>query len=70
MSVRAHALRRITLAMWFAALLRGPSAAEVAAKRTGRRQRKNNKHPVEASLELGERAAAFLESCCGQERAA
>ena len=55
--------------MSFAALLRGPSAASGAAKRTRRRQHKYDKRTVEADIELGGRAAAFLQSIYGEERA-
>ena len=61
--------RHILLVMSFAALLRGPSAAGVPKQRTQRRQHKYDRHTVEASIELGERAATFLQSIYGQERA-
>ena len=59
----------VLLVMFFAALLRGPSADVVDATRTAKRQYKYEKRTVEASIELGGRAAAFLQSVYGQERA-
>ena len=54
--------------MSFAALLRGPSAADVGARLPAKRQYKYEKRPVEAHIELGERAATFLQSVYGQEQ--
>ena len=55
--------------MSFAALLRGPSPASGAAKRARRRQHKYDKRTVEADIELGGRAAAFLQSIWGEDQA-
>ena len=59
----------VLLVMSFAALLRGSRADDVGATRTAKRQYKYDKRSVEASIELGERAATFLQSVYGQERA-
>ena len=54
----------------FAALLRCPNAAGVAPVRAARQQHKYNKHTVESSIDLGERAATFISSEYGAELAA
>ena len=55
--------------MSFAALLRGPRAADVGARLPARRQYKYEKRQVEANIEHGERAATFIQSVYGQEQA-
>ena len=68
---RTSLLRRLSciiaslVSMSFASLLRGPAAPPP----TKRRQYKNDKCTVEAKLNFGERAATYLRSTCGQERA-
>ena len=59
----------VLLVKFFDALLRGPSADVVGATRTAKRQYKYEKCSVEAKIELGGRAATFLQSVYGQERA-
>ena len=55
--------------MSFAEFLRGPSPASGGAKKAQRRQHKYEKQSVEKNIELGGRAAAFLQSIWGEERA-
>ena len=61
---------RILVLISFAALLRGPKAAQGEEVRAPRRQHKYESQRVEASIALGERAATFLESLYGHERSA
>ena len=55
--------------MSFAELLRGPSPASGGAKKAQRRQHKYEKQSVEKNIELGGRAAAFLQFIWGEDKA-
>ena len=55
--------------MSFAEFLRGPSPASGGAKKAQRRQHKYEKQSVEKNIELGGRAAAFLQFIWGEDKA-
>jgi len=56
--------------MAYAALVRGPVAVGGHPVQSTRKQHKYDKRSVEASIELGQRVATFLESTYGHERSA
>ncbi len=55
--------------MAFHELARGAGAAEDAPRRAGIKQHKLEKHSVGSNIELGGRAAAFMETLYGREKA-
>ena len=60
---------RFLVLMAFHEMARSAGAAEAATIRAGKKQHKLDKHTVESNLEHGERAAAFMETLYGREKA-